>query len=79
MNIFSHVNAKNTQKGLRISQFLLLLVVFKWRHGSERVKGLYPVWVWGSTVVENSDICDEIAPMFCFVLPSVLAGSNHEL
>ena len=29
---------KRRQKGLRVSNFALLLVVFKWHHGSEGVK-----------------------------------------
>ena len=37
MKICSHANAKNKQKGLRISNYLLLLVILKWHHGSERV------------------------------------------
>ena len=33
----SHASAKRRQKGLRVSSFALLFVVFKWHHGSEGV------------------------------------------
>ena len=40
MELLSHAIAKSTKrKCLRISNFPLLLVVFKWHHGNERVKG----------------------------------------
>ena len=38
MKILSHADAKNTQKGVRISNFLLLMVVLKGHRGSEGVK-----------------------------------------
>ena len=38
MKILSHASAKKKQKGLQVSDFSLLLVVFKRRHGSGRVK-----------------------------------------
>ena len=38
IKISSHTVVKNIQKCVRISNFLLLLVVFKWHHGSEVVK-----------------------------------------
>ena len=37
-NSFHMPVQKRKQKGLRVSDFALSLVVFKWRHGSERVK-----------------------------------------
>ena len=38
MIILPHASAKIKQKGLRVWNFALLLVVFKWHHGSEGVK-----------------------------------------
>ena len=38
MKILPHADAKNTQKGVRISNFLLLMVVLKGHRGSEGVK-----------------------------------------
>ena len=39
MEILSHASAKKgKQKGLKVSNFALLWVVFKWPHGSEGVK-----------------------------------------
>ena len=37
MKILTHASAKRRQKGLRVSNFPLLMVVFKWHHGSEGV------------------------------------------
>ena len=38
IRILSHADTKNTQKGVRISNFLLLMVVLKGHPGSEGVK-----------------------------------------
>ena len=40
------VSRERKRKGLRISSLALLLVVFKWHHGGERVKSLLPSGVW---------------------------------
>ena len=37
-NCFTYQLEKRKQKGLRVSNFALLLVAFKWHHGSEGVK-----------------------------------------
>ena len=38
MKVFSHVSAKKKTKGVRVSHFPVVLVAFKWHHGSEGVK-----------------------------------------
>ena len=41
MEVLSHANVKKKKKCLRILKFTLLLVVFKWNHGSEGVYCYY--------------------------------------
>ena len=40
MKTLSHANVKRRQKCLKVSDFALLLVVFKWHHGSEGVNSV---------------------------------------
>ena len=37
MKILSHTSVKKKTKRLKVSNFALLLVIFKWHHGSEGV------------------------------------------